>query len=124
MYKTVLVKQMIDDGERLIKKLLDKGMPIRAAVWFNDPDREAWKLFVVTPVATQPGPLEAYIQIQSCLSGTDLIVAVDDIIVMSPESTSFKRFQRQIEGASGLSLLDPKGAKRNIAFDDAYIYRW
>ena len=124
MYKTVLVKQMIDDGDRLIKGLLSKGIPVRAALWFNDPDMAAWKLFIITPVASQPGPLEAYMQIQPVWSKFALSFGLDDIVVMGPDSTRFKQFQRQIEGASRVSLLDPRGAKRNIAFDDAYIYRW
>ena len=124
MYKTVLVEQMIVDGKRLLKALMKKQMPISAAVWFYDPEKSSWKLYIVTPVATQPGPLEAYMRMQPVVSELNGSFALDDIIVLSPTSTRFRQFQREIEGASGMTLLDPKGAPRDISFDDAYIYRW
>jgi hypothetical protein len=63
-------------------------------------------------------------QIQQAMAGLDLSFALDDIIVMAPESEKFKEFRRTLEGVAGLPLLDLKGLKQNTAFDDAYIYRW
>jgi hypothetical protein len=47
MYKTVLVREMIEDGSRLLQKLDERGIPVSAAAWFDDPDQSAWKLVIV-----------------------------------------------------------------------------
>jgi hypothetical protein len=124
MYKTVLVRQMIEDGARLLRKLDERGIPVSAAAWFDDPDQSAWKLVVVTSVASNPGPLEAYMQIQFAMNGLDLNISLDDITVMSPYSRKFEAFRRTMEGAAKGALLHPTNSSEGVAFDDAYVYRW
>lgn len=124
MYKTVLVENLIKDGARLLKALDGRGVPVRAAVWFYDPDRSAWKLVIVSSVAGNPGELEAYMQIQSSMSGIDFSFSLDDITVMSPQSRKFEEFKRAIEGAAGGARIKPKDPSQGTVFDDAYIYRW
>jgi len=124
MYKTILVEKLIEDGVKLLKGLDDRGIPVHAAAWFYDPERSGWQLVIVTSVASNPGPLEAYLQIQFAMTGLDLSFSLDDIIVMSPQSRKFEEFKRTIEGAAGGAQIKPKAASAGIAFDDAYIYRW
>jgi hypothetical protein len=123
MYKTILVKQMIEEGAELLKKLDECDVPVRAAAWYEDPEKTAWKLVVVTPAASNPGPLEAYMQIQRAMAGLSLNISLDDIIVMSPSSRKFEDFRRTLEGVTKGALLHPKGPS-GVAFDDAYVYRW
>jgi hypothetical protein len=124
MYKTVLVREMIEDGLKLLKALDGLGVPVRAALWFDDPEKTAWKLVIVTPVSSSPGPLEAYLQIQKAMSGLDLKVALDDITVMSPSSRKFQEFKRTMEGVAGGAFLHPRDPSEGVAVDDAYVYRW
>lgn len=124
MYKTVLVREMIEDGAKLLKALDDRGVPVRAAVWVDDPEKMAWKLAVVTSVAGSPGPLEAYLQIQQAMNGLDLKIGLDDITVMSPNSRKFEEFKRTMEGVAKGTLLHPKDPSKGVVFDDAYVYRW
>jgi len=124
MYKTVLVKEMIEDGIKLLKALDDRGVHVRAAAWFDDPEKMAWKLVIVTSVASSPGPLDAYLQIQQAMSGLDLKIALDDITVMSPTSRKFEEFKRTMEGVTKGALLHPKRPSEGVVFDDAYVYRW
>ena len=124
MYKTILVEKLIEDGVKLLKKLDGSGVPVTAAAWFYDPDRSAWQLVIVTSVASEPGPLEAYMQIQAAMTGLDLSFALSDISVMSPRSGKFEEFKRTIEGAAGSARIKPKSPSEGTAFDDAYIYRW
>jgi len=124
MYKTVLVKQMIEDGAKLLQRLDERDVPVHAAAWFDDPEKMAWKLVIVSPLAGKPGPLEAYMEIQQAMSGLDLNIALDDIVVMSPNSRKFEDFKRTMEGVAKGALLHPKGSSEGVAFDDAYLYRW
>jgi len=124
MYKTVQVSQMIEDGAKLLNKLDDRGIPVTAAAWFDDPEKQSWKLVLVTSVAENPGPLEAYMQIQYAMSGLALSFALDDIMVMSPSSRRFEEFRRMMEGGARGEFLHPKTPSVGVAFDDAYVYRW
>lgn len=124
MYKTILVNEMIEDGAKLLERLKERGVPVGAAVWFDDPEKQAWKLVIVTSVAERSGPLEAYMQIQFAMSDLPLSFALDDIVVMSPSSRKFEEFRRTMEGATGGEFLHPKPPSTGVAFDDAYVYRW
>jgi len=124
MYKTVLVNQMIEDGAKLLKKLDGRGIPVSAAAWFDDPEKQSWKLIVVTSAAQNPGPLEVYMQIQHAMGGLPLSFALDDITVMSPSSRKFEEFRRMMEVAARGESLRPKAPSVGVAFDDAYVYRW
>ena len=123
MYKTVLVKQLIEDGATLLKRLDNSGFPIHAAAWFYDPEKSSWKLVIATSVADNPGPLEAYMKIQLALNGRDLSLSLDDITVMSASSRKFGEFKRTMEGVAGGALLS-KSSADGVTFDDAYVYRW
>ncbi len=124
MYKTILVNQMIEDGAKLLRGLDERGVPVSAAAWFDDPEKQSWKLVIVTSAAQNPGPLEAYMQIQFAMSGLQLSFALDDIVVMSPSSRKFEEFRRMMEGAARGESLHPKAPASGVAFDDAYVYRW
>jgi hypothetical protein len=124
MYKTVLVREMIEDGRELLKALDDRGVPVRAAAWFDDPEKAAWKLVIVTPVAANPGPLEAYMKIQHAMADMNITIALDDITVMNPSSRKFEEFKRTMEGVDPGALLHPKNPSEGVTFDDAYVYRW
>ena len=124
MYTTILVEKLIEDGAKLLKGLDGRAVPVTAAAWFYDPDRSGWQLVIVTSVASKPGPLEAYMQIQAAMTGLDLSFALSDISVMSPQSRKFEEFKRTIEGAAGGARIKPKDPSQGTAFDDAYIYRW
>jgi len=124
MYKTVLVREMIDDGAELLRRLDAKGIPVRAASWYEDLDRTGWKLVIVTSIASNPGPGEAYMQIQQAMAGSKLHISLDDIAVMSPTSQKYQQFKRTMEGVARGAILHPKDPSDGVAFDDAYVYRW
>ena len=123
MYKTVLARQLIDDGAALLERLDQKGFPIRAAVWFYDPEKMSWKLVIVSSVAGNPGPLEAYMQIQFAMNGQDLSLSLDDIVVMSPVSRKFEEFKRTMEGVARGALLNRVSTEVSCSTTCMFI-RW
>jgi len=124
MYKTILVNQMIEDGAKLLRQLDERGLPVSAAAWYKDPEKQSWKLVLVTSAAASPGPLEAYLQIQFAMNGLPLSFALDDVTVMSPTSRKFEEFRRIMEGATGGQFLQPQSPSSGVALYDAYVYRW
>lgn len=122
MYQTILVERLTEDGARLLKALDERGFPVNAALWYQDPNTAIWKLVLVTPVAGGPGWSEAYSQIQSAMSRLNLKFFLDDIRLMDPNSPTFPDFRRRMEGVVSSSDLQPKDSP--VVFHDAYIYRW
>ncbi len=125
MYKTILVKDLIEDGDRLLLELDRRHFPITAAFWYDSPDRLAWNLYIVSELADAPGPLEAYMRIQQVMSGLKGVsLSLDDIVILSPHSTAFRDLRRTIEGVSQMSASGKKVRLEGVALEDCYIYRW
>lgn len=120
MYTTVLVEKLIEDGARFLKQMDDRRIPVGAAAWSYDFDRETWTLVIVTSLAS-PSPREAYLRIQSAIAGLDLSFSLDDVMVMNPDSRKFADFKRRMEGVVSASDLQENSP---VSFHDAYIYRW
>jgi hypothetical protein len=125
MYKTILVKELIEDGENLLQELDRRHFPISAAFWYDSPDRDAWNLYIVSEAAHQPGPLEAYMRIQQAMGGLKLMsLSVDDIVVLSPQRSAFRDLRRTIEGVSQMSVSGERVKLEGVPLQDAYVYRW
>lgn len=125
LYKTILVKELIEDGDRLLRELDRRKFPISAAFWYDSPERGMWHLYIVTEVVHQAGPLEAYSQIQQAMDELDgPSLSLDDIIVMGPRSTPFRELHRTIEGVSQMGASGKRVSLEGAAHEDAYIYRW
>jgi hypothetical protein len=129
MYKTVLVKeqlgQLVEDGESLLKELDRADFPVSAALWYFVPERETWKLIVVSPVAHERGPLQARVRIEKALSGlSGSSLDMGDILVMSPRSRQFQELRANIEGVSQSGSSGQRVPLSGVIFEDAVIYRW
>ncbi|MGH9454788.1 MAG: hypothetical protein ACRD2O_12550 [Terriglobia bacterium] len=136
MYKTVLVKDLIEEGRQLVGKLHGSGFPVTAALWYFIPERSNWKLIIASPSIGKLGAHEAYRLIQMVLTtlkpsnlsatpaGNELNLSLDDIFLMDPKSTQFRDLRRTIEGvfhnAAPGQMPDFQGAE----FEDAHIYYW
>jgi hypothetical protein len=125
MYKTILVKELIEDGEKLLQELDRRHFPMTAAFWYDSPDRLAWNLYIVSEVAHQPGPLEAYMRIQQAMAALNGVsLSLDDIVVLSPQRTQFRDLRKTIEGVSQMSVTGERVNLERVPLQDAYIYRW
>jgi hypothetical protein len=123
MYKTILVEKQIEDGLKLLRALESRGVPVDAAVWFQDPDRMVWKLIFVTSLVSAPGP-NPYLHVVSAITDQNLNFSPSDIRLMSPQSGEFSDLKRNLEGVVGSAGIKPKDPSTGTVFDDAYIYRW
>ena len=125
MLKTILVRELIEDGQRLLQELDRLQFTISAALWYYVPERMNWKFIIVSQVAGAPGPLEAYMRIQQAMARLEgLSFSLDDILVMSPGTRGFQDLRRTIEGASQVAVAGQRISLEGVTFEDAYIYRW
>lgn len=128
MYKTLLVNQSIEDGEKLVRELEAKNFPISAAFWRYLDEEELWRLVIVSPVVAREGPLRTYMQVSKLVDelGDSVQFGLSDITVMSPLSSQFRDLRRTIEGAGAGRVRIASAAEmpRGLAFEDFYLYRW
>ncbi|MGH9359972.1 MAG: hypothetical protein ACRD1O_12480 [Terriglobia bacterium] len=135
MYKRILVTGMtlqpgdlIEEGEKLVRKLEEKNFPISAAFWREMDEEKLFRLVVVSPFVGREGPLRTYEYISQAVDelGDSVHFGLGDISVMSPSWSQFRDLQRTIEGA-GVNRLDASGAPVTARWQESdvvYLYRW
>lgn len=127
MYKRILVKELIDEGHRLLEALKKNRFPLKAAFWHYFIEPEEWRLVLVSPVVDRAGPLSAYTRVQRVLGKTNPAhLTLSDISVFGPLSPDYRNL------AAGVSSAGTSGAGpavhqahtiANIVFEDAYVYQ-
>src|SRR5438067_2106497 len=55
MDQKVLVNELIEDGEKLLKRLAEEGIPITASGWVKEADAGRWFLYIATPLVGEGG---------------------------------------------------------------------
>lgn len=60
-----LVASEIEDGQKLITRLVQAGFPVKAAAWVKKTDGGFWYLYLVSPVRDRQGPLKTYRRVNS-----------------------------------------------------------
>ncbi len=63
MDTVTLVETQIDDGQRLLDRLAEEGIFVRAACWVKPAEEDRWSLYIATPLVDEKGAMEAYRQV-------------------------------------------------------------
>jgi hypothetical protein len=80
MDTSTLVENQIDDGQRLLDRLGEEGIAVRAACWVKPVDEDRWSLYIAVPAVDEKGPVEAYRQVYRVLQSlTDVGITDSDI---------------------------------------------
>jgi hypothetical protein len=125
MYKTILVKELIEDGDRLVQELDRQQFPITAAFWYDSPERQEWNLYIVSEVAHEPGLREALTRIRQAMAKLKgLSLSMDDIVILSPQRMQFQDLRKTIEGVTQMSVTGERVNLERVPMQDAYVYRW
>ena len=125
MYKKVLVRELIDEGQRLLEALGRNRLPITSALWHYLPDSLEWRLVIVSSAVDQNGPMAAYGQVQRALGLIGALrLALSDIVVIGPHSQDYQVLL-EVVGAPGrfTGTAPPAPALHNVVFEDDYIYQ-
>ena len=126
MYKTILVKEIIDEGSRLLELLKRNNFHLNAALWHFVPDsNQQWVLVIVSPVVDQIGPLAAYGRLQRLLGMLRPAsrLSLSDISLISPLSQEYQNLRSLVSGAGRLGIGAAAGPIRDVTFEDAYVYQ-
>jgi hypothetical protein len=60
MHYVPLVEDQIEDGRRLMARLVAEGFKVTAASWIWDSEDGQWYLFLASPVVDHEGEIKAY----------------------------------------------------------------
>src|ERR1700723_820469 len=63
MDQIALVENQIDDGQRLLDKLMEADFVVRAACWVKPAEEDWWSLYIATPAVDEKGPSVGYGQV-------------------------------------------------------------
>jgi hypothetical protein len=53
MDRATLVESQIEDGEKLIHRLIEDGFPVTVAAWIKESESGSWYLYIASPVVDQ-----------------------------------------------------------------------
>ena len=125
MYRKVLVETEIRSGERLLEQLDLARIPVTAAFWLYADDAAEWRLLIVSPSVETLGPRQLYALLGVILmspSDAPISIPLERIFLLSPHDNRYQQVRMAAPGA-GAGLLVTSGPARNVAGEDAYIYR-
>src|ERR1700694_4570599 len=55
-----LVENLIDDGQKLVEEVLQRGFPVTAAFWLKASEDDRWYFYIVSPVVDDEGLAQGY----------------------------------------------------------------
>jgi hypothetical protein len=62
-----LVENLIDDGQKLVEELPQRGFEVAAAFWLKTSEDGKWHFYIVSPVVELKGPVKAYRELHPLL---------------------------------------------------------
>ena len=124
MLKTVLVKELIDEGARLLQELDRRDYPVQAAFWLYLPESDYWRLVMASPLVDQQGPIGAYRDLREALVVTNpSALSLQDISVLSPNGQDYQALLASAVGVGVFGFGAACGQLPRVVFEDSYIYR-
>ena len=127
MAQTTLVELEIKEGQRLIDRLLQDGVPVTAAAWVKESESGDWNLYLVTPLVSEGGRKRpAYHRVSVVVHemlkegfGMDPFAKK----VIGPNDPLAKDLVAHREGRPGGPPTPFRGSRLgDLAVEEAYIY--
>lgn len=85
MDPVTLVGNQVNDGLKLLDRLLKEKIPVTAACWVRPADEDRWSFYISTPLVEHAGPLEAYRKVLGCLRSLENLWITDTDIKLIGE---------------------------------------
>jgi hypothetical protein len=127
MAQSTLIGLQITEGQRLIERLVQEGIPITAAAWVKEYDSGDWYLYIATPlVSRNRGTGPAYRPVNTVIRAMeDEGFGLDffDKKLLGVNDPRTKDILAHRKGRPGGPPTPFRGARLgNLAIDEAYIY--
>jgi hypothetical protein len=123
VFKKILVRDLISEGERLLEGLRRNRFPVVAALWSYFPESMEWRLVLASPAVDHQGPLAAYGRVQRVLSGTNPSqLTLSDIALIGPESADYQNLRQVLSRPGQFTTGAATSQAGNVIFEDSYVY--
>jgi hypothetical protein len=128
MDQATLVEVQIQDGKRLIDRLLEEAVPVTVAAWIKEGDGGMWYLYLATPLVTEEeGKKPAYGRVNEVIRRMPAPFWVDsfDIKVISPKhriAQAIADVNRRQAWSSALRSGLAGGLGGGVSIESAYVY--
>jgi hypothetical protein len=125
MDQIALVERQIEDGQKLIKQLVQSGFPVAAAFWVNGTEASRWNLYIASPVVDEEGGKAAYRQIGAAERQLPDPLWIDpfDIKAIGIKNPIAKDVLAAIQQHAGKRAIRYRGACLGpLSIESAYLY--
>ncbi len=120
----ILVKNQIDDGQRLLAHLVHNHFDVAGACWAKTSDEERWFLYIASKVVDEQGLSAAYRDAYGVLQAMETSwVSMFEVKLVSPNDPIAKdilEVQRFCTGGNPTRIRTPRLG--NVAVEDVYVY--
>jgi hypothetical protein len=126
MDTVTLVGNQVNDGLKLLDRLQQEEIPVKAACWVKPAEEDRWSLYISTPLVEQAGPLAAYRKVYGCLRSLESLWITDSDIKLIGENHPItkdvldltRRYPGRVPTRSRRPFLG------GVAVEEVYIYPW
>lgn len=121
----LLDEKLIKGGEKLLRQLDKKSIPVDAAMWFYYPESENWKLILSLSEVVSKGPIAVYKTIQKALDELkDMPFELDDVKAADENDSLLNLIKKAVVTGPGINGIRFSNNTINGQYiQDAYIYR-
>jgi hypothetical protein len=124
MDTVTLVENKIDEGQRLLDRLVEKGIVVRAACWLKPVEEDRWSLYIATPSVDEKGSLEAYSQLtpvlrslgDGWLTSSDITLVGEKDPIVQDALDILRRFPHKTP------IRSPRSLVGRISVEEVYVY--
>ena len=119
-----LVDELIDDGRKLIDRLIQENIPVIMACWVKPVEDDRWSLYIATPLLDEKGAARAYREVYRVLRSLGNLWVTDSDIKLVGQDDPITRDVIDIKKRFSVNL--PTRSRRpqlgNVAVEETYIY--
>lgn len=126
MDKTILVKDDILEGKKLIQHLETTNFQVNSALWFYNSELGMWRLILASEYLDRHGPKEAYAFVQKELEKVSPIdISLNNITIVGANDELINLLRRVVEtGDKDIMEMRLVGnAIDGVMVEDVLIYR-
>lgn len=124
MDTVTLVENQIEDGQRLLDRLQERGFAVLAACWMKPVEEGRWCLFIASPVRDQKGPLAGYGEVIDALRALGQVwIDSSDITLVGERHPLVRDVRNALQRAPGWVPMRYAGEQfGGIPADGVYVY--
>jgi hypothetical protein len=122
-----LVEKMLEDGGKVVEKLLEFGFDLTSAFWLQTSEDGKWRFYIVSALVESEGPIKAYKRLHPLVHALPDDSSVDPLQIKligptNPMARDVLAIQRQSRNANGSPMRWGGTRLGEMSIDDAYLY--